>query len=288
MTVMILDGGMGQELIKRSGDKPTPLWATQVMLDFPGLVAEIHKDYFHAGAEIATANTYAILRNRLAFYDLEDKFEAFLNAAMDEAHAARDAHGSGRVAASLGPLKASYRPDLFPEHEEGVAEYRELVDILAPRADFLIAETVASLDHARAVLEAAHGHPIWLSITVDDEDGTKFRSGDAVAELAPILKATPPEAVLVNCSAPEAINQTIPVMKAFGVPFGGSANGFTEITKAFLGEKPTVEALKAREDITPKRYADFAEGWAAQGATLIGGCCEVGPAHIAELKDRFG
>ena len=61
-----------------------------------------------------------------------------------------------------------------------------------------------------------------------------------------------------------------------------------EITKAFLGEKPTVDALKVREDVTPSRYADFAEGWVEIGATILGGCCEVGPAHIAELKRRFG
>ena len=288
MTITLLDGGMGQELMKRSGDTPTPLWSTQVMLDHPGLVAEVHSDYFNAGAEVATANSYAILRNRLAFNDLEDRFADFLNAAMDEAHAARDAHGSGQVAASLGPLKASYRPDLFPPHQEAVAEYSELVEILAPRADFLVAETVASLDHARAVLEAAQDHPIWLAITVDDEDGTKFRSGDQVADLTPIFAERAPDAVLVNCSAPEAITQTMPILATFGLPYGAYANGFIEITKAFLGAKPTVDALKAREDITPERYADFAAEWIDMGATIIGGCCEVGPAHIAELKRRFG
>ena len=56
----LLDGGMGQEQVARSGDEPTPLWATRVMLDHPGLVRDIHADYFAAGATIATTNTYAI------------------------------------------------------------------------------------------------------------------------------------------------------------------------------------------------------------------------------------
>ena len=63
--ITLLDGGMGQELVARSGDDPTPLWATRVMLDHPGLVRDIHADYFAAGATIATTNTYAIHHDRL-------------------------------------------------------------------------------------------------------------------------------------------------------------------------------------------------------------------------------
>jgi len=288
VTLTILDGGMGQELVKRSGDKPTALWATQVMLDHPGLVANIHTDYFQAGADIATANTYAILRDRLSPVDMEHQFEALHDAALKEAHNARDAHGSGLVAGSLGPLGASYRPDVFPSQDVAVPIYEEIVDMIADRSDFLLAETVASVAHATAILTAAKGRKIWLAVTVDDEDGSRLRSGEAIADLAPIIAETKPQAVLANCSAPEAINASIEAFKAFGLPMGAYANGFTEITKEFLGERPTVDALKARDDFTPERYADFAEGWVEQGATIIGGCCEVGPAHIAELKRRFG
>jgi homocysteine S-methyltransferase len=63
--IVLLDGGMGQELVHRSGDAPTNLWATRVMLDHPGMVAQVHGDYFAAGATLATTNTYAIHRDRL-------------------------------------------------------------------------------------------------------------------------------------------------------------------------------------------------------------------------------
>ena len=72
--ITLLDGGMGQELVARSGDAPTPLWATRVMLDHPGMVQAIHADYFAAGATIATANTYAIHHDRLERFDLDDQF----------------------------------------------------------------------------------------------------------------------------------------------------------------------------------------------------------------------
>ena len=96
--ITLLDGGMGQELVARSGDEPTPLWATQVMIDHPGLVQTIHADYFAAGATVATTNTYAIHHDRLEKFGLDDRFITLHMQAVAEAKAARDAHGSGRSA----------------------------------------------------------------------------------------------------------------------------------------------------------------------------------------------
>ena len=287
--ITLLDGGMGQELVARSGEKPTQLWATQVMMDHPGIVRSVHEDYFAAGATVATANTYAIHHDRLAKVGLDDRFAALHTQALAEAAAARSAHGGGRIAGSLGPLVASYRPETHPPHDEAVAKYAEIAGLLAPAVDFFIAETVASLAHARAVLEGARsgGRPVWLAVTVDDEDGTKLRSGEPVAALAPILKAGGAAAVLANCSAPEAMEAALGVFKDFGLPFGAYANGFQQITKAFLKDDPTVDALQNRPDMTPERYADFAMQWVDMGATIVGGCCDTGPAHIAEIARRL-
>ena len=59
--ITLLDGSIGQELVKRSGDRATPLWSTMVMLDKPGIVDDVHADYFRAGATVATTNTYPVL-----------------------------------------------------------------------------------------------------------------------------------------------------------------------------------------------------------------------------------
>jgi len=75
----------------------------------------------------------------------------------------------------------------------------------------------------------------------------------------------------------------MPILAQWGKPFGGYANGFEQITKDFLKAKPTVDALKERRDMGPDRYAQHVMGWIAQGATIVGGCCEVGPAHIAAM-----
>jgi homocysteine S-methyltransferase len=94
-------------------------------------------------------------------------------------------------------------------------------------------------------------------------------------------------ALMANCSAPEAMPAAIDVLGTSGKPVGAYANAFTQITKAFLADKPTVDALTARRDMGPEAYADQAKMWIEHGATILGGCCETTPAHIAELARRF-
>jgi homocysteine S-methyltransferase len=283
--IVLLDGGLGQELVHRAGDRPTPLWSTSVMRERPGLVGEVHRDYFDAGATIATTNSYCIHHDRLVKAGLDGEFGALHDIALAEAQAARRAAGRGRIAGSIGPLVASYRTDVHPGHDKAVALYAEVARRLAPGVDLLICETVATLDHARAVLEGAKvaGKPVWLSVTVDDEDGSVLRSGEPVAEAARIAVAGGAEAVLANCSAPEAMAAAMAALAPCGLPFGAYANGFKMITKEFLQDSPTVDALHPRRDLGPEAYARFALGWVGQGATIVGGCCETGPAHIAEL-----
>lgn len=282
--ITLLDGGMGQELIHRAGDRPTPLWSTQVMIDHPGLVAEVHRDFTAAGATVATTNTYAIHRDRFVGTDVDGQFLTLMDRALSEAAASN----APCVAGAIGPLVASYRPDLHPDAATAIPLYAEVADLLAPSCDLLICETVASLDHARSVLAGATttGKPVWLSITVDDTDGTKLRSGEAVADILPIA-AGKAEAILVNCSAPEVIPAALEILSKGTLPYGAYANGFQRITDEFLQSRPTVSDLQTRHDFTPEAYADHVMGWIDAGATIVGGCCEVSPSHIAEIARRL-
>jgi homocysteine S-methyltransferase len=287
--IRLLDGGMGQELLARAGDRPTPLWATQVMLDHPGLVQQVHADYFAAGASIATTNTYAIHHDRLIPAGIDHLFHTLHLRALAEAHAARAAHGRGRIAGSLGPLVATYRPEVTPPVEEAAAKFAEVGRILAPHVDLFLIETASSIAQAEGALAGLQGlgRPVWLSVSVDDTDGTRLRSGERLAKVGRLVGRYRPKAVLANCSVPEAMAAAMDMLRGVGVPFGAYANGFTHITEAFKGDRATVDALTARTDLTPEVYADFAMGWVAQGATIVGGCCEVGPAHIAALAARL-
>ena len=282
--ITLLDGSIGQELVKRSGETPTPLWSTRVMIDQPELVGAVHADYFARGATIATTNTYAVHRSRLERVGIADQLPALIDAAVSQAENAR--HGSGgRIAGSLGPLLATYRPDLNPDPDDAARKFKELVDLMADRVDLFLIETVSSVQEAEGVLRGTKGcgKPVWLALTVMDHDGTRLRSGEQVSDIAPLIDRFAPDALLINCARPEAIPAALKILSNFDLPFGAYANGFTEISEGFLKDAPTVDALQQRHDLGPDAYAEHAMGWVSQGATIVGGCCEVGPDHIETL-----
>ena len=289
--IQLLDGSIGQELMKRSGDVPTTIWSIQVMMDHPGMVEEVHDAYYRAGATIASTNTYCVHRDRLEKVNLDpDLMPGLVESALTEVEASRASHdGAGRIAGTIGPLEATYRPDIRIAPDVAAPRFAEIVELLQDRVDLILLESVASFEHAEGALRgaAAATKPVWIAFTVDDEDGTRLRSGEDLRQLAPLIAKYAPQAVLVNCSRPEVIGKSLEIIKEFEIPFGAYANGFTQISEAYLQDKPTVDALEARRDLTPEAYAQFAMGWVNQGASIVGGCCEVGPDHIAELAGQL-
>ncbi len=286
--VVLLDGGMGQELRRRSTSPATPLWSAQVMADEPGLVTAVHRDFIRAGARVLTTNSYAVTPERLARDGDPAAFEDLQRAAVDAARAARTAEGVPvRIAGCLPPLVASYRPDLAPAPDACLASYRAIVAAQAAGVDLFLAETQAAVHEAVAATTAAvaSGLPVWVAFTVDDGDGQRLRSGEPLTDAAGAVAAAGAEAVLVNCSTPEAVTVAVEVLAGLGLTFGAYANGFTSVEA--LAPGGTVDALTARTDLGPEAYADHALDWVAAGATIVGGCCEVGPAHIAAIARRL-
>ncbi len=287
--ITLLDGGMGQELVARAGDDRTPLWATRTMIDHPGLVRAIHAEYFAAGASVATTNTYNILHDRLTSVGLDHYYHALHLRALLEVHEARAEAGRGIIAGSMGPLGESYRPDLTRPVAVSAALYAEKARLMAPHVDLILCETMSSLDLARGALQGAQvaGLPVWLSVSVDDRDGSRLRSGEPVADLARVIADHPTAAVLANCSMPEAMAAALSVLATMGRPFGAYANGFSEISSLPLPDSADAPDYTHRRDLTPEKYADFVMQWVDMGATIVGGCCEVGPAHIRHLANRL-
>ena len=284
--VLLLDGGLGQELIRRSTAAAHHLWSLQVMLNEPQLVSDVHRDFCLAGANIACLNTYAATRARLTRGDVSVSLDSLLNRAYELAHSGIEASGRENVAAisSLPPLVASYSPDTELPMDQMVAEYRELIALQQTRVDGFLAETISSVSEATAVLTAAKQSSIriMLGLTVMDDDGLLLRSGEPLEKAVGAITAFDPLAVLINCSKPEAVSQAIPLLKNSGFHFGAFANGFTAVDALKPGG--VVDVLEARKDLGPEEYATYAAAWLDAGASVIGGCCEVGPDHIQALN----
>lgn len=284
--IVLLDGGMGQELIRRSANPPSPLWSARVMMDEPEIVQAIHHDYIEAGAKVMTLNTYSATPERLARDADESLFGPLQAKAIELAKSAKG-DSDTVIAGCLPPLFGSYHPEGAPEYDVCLATYRQVVEKQSDGVEVFICETLSSVKEINAAVTAAveSGKPVWCGMSVKDEDGTLLRSGESISAGAMAAKEAGASAVMVNCSWPEAVTQAMPLLQETGLPFGGFANAFTKADTLLLGG--TVDGLQVRTDLSPQRYADHAMGWVDQGATIVGGCCEVGPAHIAHLSDRL-
>jgi len=286
-SVILTDGGMGQELVRRSKSEPTPLWSARVLMDEPDLVRGLHAEFIRAGARVITINTYSATPERLAREGAEDLFQPLQKRGVELARQARDEAGDTAIAGCLSPLFGSYAPALTISFEDTLDIYRRIVAEQADGVDLFLCETMASAQEARAAVTAASesGKPVWVSWTLADHGAPRLRSGETIADAVDAVGDLPVAARLLNCCRPEAIAAALPELVALGGPVGAYANGFTSVEA--LKHGGTVDVLHARHDLDPQAYADQAIGWVEAGACIVGGCCEVGPAHIAALRDRL-
>lgn len=293
--VTLLDGGTGQELIRRADADPTPLWSAQVMIDQPELVVGVHQDFLDAGADVITVNSYSATRCRLGPSGRDADYESLQRLACELAVEARGDRAHTMIAGCLSPYGWSYRPELSPPYDELWPTFAETAAIQAPYVDVILCETMGSIDEARAAVRGAATTdlPIWVAWSLRDGATARLRSGEALADAIVAIDRLSGEidvdvqATLANCSTPETISEAMPTLVAGGRPFGGYANGFSHIADEF-GPGSVTTVLGARHDVGPEEYAASVAEWLAQGATIVGGCCEIGPAHIGEIAALLG
>ncbi|CTQ49154.1 homocysteine S-methyltransferase family protein [Jannaschia donghaensis] len=288
--IALLDGGNGQEIIARSGKPSHPLWSLQVMFDTPDVIADVHRAFIDAGSRVITLNTYAVTPARMARDGDAAQFDAAQASAIRIAQdAIRRAGSTGtgvQIAGCLPPLVASFHADAAMGYDASLADYRRIVAAQAGHVDVFLIETMSNITEARAALDAARETdvPVYLGLSIADDMSDRLRSGEDLTEAVAILADKAPDGIFLNCSTPEAITRAMPILARSGTRFGAYANGFVAVEALTPGG--TVASLTTR-NLTPQVYADFAAQWVDLGATIIGGCCEVGPAHIAHLADRL-
>ncbi|EFN59570.1 hypothetical protein CHLNCDRAFT_132909 [Chlorella variabilis] len=260
--VTLLDGGIGH-LLKAKG----------VERLVPGLEYE---QLFLAGADVITVNSFACTEWSLGRIGKAGLQQELLEAAARLARAAATeaaSSGSGRqvlVAGCLPPLRESYQAQAsgLRAFEEMQPEYNLLAgkrDAAVHHCDLLLCETLSTCTEglAAGTAAAASGLPWWASWTIEDRDDDAVV---AVAELPGL------EAVLVNCCSPQAVAAALPVLKAAAPP-----------------GKTTMQAWRGKLDgiILAEAYARHAARWVDLGASIVGGCCGVGPRHIELIRRRL-
>ncbi len=298
---ILLDGGMGRELKRMGAPFRQPEWSALALMEAPDSVAQAHAAFIAAGAEVVTTNSYAVV----PFHIGQDRFAAdgrmLAERAGRLARAAAD--GAGHkvlVAASLPPLFGSYRPELF-DAARAPELLGTLVEGLSPHADLWLAETLGSIAEAAAVAKALEGdalagdaRPLWISFTLADDrpepSDPRLRSGEPVAEAVRATARLGAAAVLFNCSQPEVMAPALEVARdtlaelGAAVKTGAYSNTFQPKDASTQANE---EVSDLRSDLDPPGYLAFARAWVARGATIVGGCCGIGPEHIAALRAEF-
>ncbi|WP_212629858.1 homocysteine S-methyltransferase family protein [Pseudomonas sp. KB-10] len=290
--LVILDGGMGRELQRRGAPFRQPEWSALALTQAPEAVIATHSAFIEAGAQVITSNSYAVV----PFHIGEERFAAeglsLADTAGRLARSAADASAHAvRVAGSLPPLFGSYRPDLF--QAQRVSEIlTPLLQGLAPHVDIWLAETQSSIAEVSAIhaLLPQDGKPFWVSLTLQDDgvdEVPRLRSGEPLSEAAEVMAGLGVQHLLFNCSQPEVIGAAIDVARetfarlGADVTLGAYANAFPPQPK---DAKANDGLDELREDLDPPGYLVWARDWRQRGASMIGGCCGIGPEHIAELK----
>jgi len=280
--VVILDGATGTELGRRGLDTRSALFSSVALLTDEGRRAlrALHLEYLRAGADVITAASFRTNRRALEAAGEGARFPELAGAAVAEARAARDEHGSGLVAGSLAPLEDCYRPEKHPAPEAMFAEHLEHARALAiAGCDLLLVETVASGEEGIAAVEAASsmGLPVCASIQLTPEG--KLLDGSDPKVFFEAAVSAGAGAVLLNCIPPDGIDSFLEVAASANVPFGAYAH---------MGEMDPAVRWPRSAVLDADAYADRAARWIGRGATMIGGCCGTTPAHVAALARRFG
>ena len=296
--ITILDGGMGRELERRGAPFKQPQWSAVALAESPEIVKSVHKAFIDSGAHVITTNSYALVPFHLGEELFKTQADSLAERAGKMARLAVEESGADvRVAGSIPPLFGSYRPDLFqPERLEEIAG--PLIHAMSPYVDFWLCETQSLIDEPRRVkafLDNIDGSkPVWVSFTLKDDILTqqpRLRSGESVTEAVREMAAINIGAILFNCCRPESIGAAIKVtadtLKKEGarqIEIGAYANAFPPQTKNTAANN-SLNII--RTDLKTGVYLDHASEWLKNGATILGGCCGIGPEYIAVLAEAF-
>lgn len=289
-SLRLLDGGMGRELKRIGAPFRQPEWSALALIEAPEFVLQAHSAFVDAGARIITTNSYAVV----PFHIGEERFATQGRVLAERAGqlARQAASGSAElvtVAGSLPPALGSYRPDLF-DHQRSVAIHRELIAGLHAHVDVWLAETQSSTAEVRAVAQAlgTQHKPLWVSFTLLDEvdQPPQLRSTEPVAEAVRVAAELGASVVLFNCSQPEVMGAALAEAREVivsldqRIELGVYANAFPPVSSE---AKANSTLLDIRSDLDPESYLRWSRSWVAAGATIVGGCCGIGPEHIAQL-----
>jgi homocysteine S-methyltransferase len=252
-------------------------------LSNPGLVAEVHRAYIEAGAQIIQTNTFGANRYKLSDHDLGDQVMQINRAGVELARRVVMATFKDvLVAGDVGPLGVRLAPFGRVQPEDARQVFAEQIEALCEAgADLLILETMSDLFEMQEAIAAAHQVcelPIVASMTFTRDDRTLL--GDSPAIVAEALIQSGADVIGVNCSGGPAqilrilrqMHKAVPDAKLSAMPNAGW---------------PERVGGRIMYPASPDYFGDYTRALREAGACLIGGCCGTTPRHITEMQEAL-
>lgn len=249
-------------------------------LSQPTLIADIHRSYLDAGAQIIETNSFGANRYKLAEHGLEQRVAEINAAAVDLARQAiATSNKDALVAGSIGPLGVRLAPFGRVKPEQAYEAYYEQIEALIQAgADLLIFETQNDLYEIREAIRAARAIsdlPVIATLTFTRDDRTLL--GDSPRRVAQALVESGAQVIGANCSGgPAQLMRVLRQMRA-----AAPDAYFSVMPNAGWPERV---AGRIMYPATADYFADYAIQFCQAGANVVGGCCGTTPEHIANMR----
>ena len=285
------DGGYLLELEKRGYVQAGP-FTPEVVIEHPDALAQLHREFLRAGAEVLQTMTFYASDDKLATVGLEGKVDEINRNAVQIARQVA-AEGDALVAGNLS-LTWAYEPDdpASPDHVRALFD-RQLGDMLdAGPPDFWVGETFSYLGEALLFVERAKatGLPVMVTMSFEQPEPRAYE-GDSPAECAKRLADAGAEIVGVNClNGPE---QQLPI----AVEMRAAVDGFvgaqpvayrTSATEPDFTAKPSFPYGLSPLQLARAEMAAFAREANEAGINVIGSCCGSVAEHVRAMAKVLG
>jgi homocysteine S-methyltransferase len=243
-------------------------------------VAEIHRAYIEAGAQLIITNTFGANRFKLAKHGLENHVIQINKASVDLAKRVVAASFKDvLVAGDVGPLGVRIAPFGRVQPEQARAAFAEQIKALAEAgADLIVIETFSDLYEIREAIRAAREScdlPVVASVTFTRDDRTVL--GDDPAKVARTLKEAGVDVIGVNCSGGPA--QLLRILKQMS----HAAPDAKFWVKPNAGWPEQVGG-RIMYPADAEYFGEYAISFQQAGACIVGGCCGTTPQHIAAMR----
>ena len=293
-TVRILDGGMGQELLNRGMKPKGTLWSAHALIDknCHQMVIDAHLDFINSGAEVIVTTTFTARRSRLIQNDCEEYFEKINIKAVELAQKARDiSKKEVLIAGGLPNQKQTYSADLGEDLDLIKKNFYDQAKLLKHGIDFFYLDVMSSGLECEIALKVIESYNLPVLVGIHLKDSGQLPSGEKVIDIVKKYKNNKWLGIIMACVSPEAYEAVINDLQKLDIPYGFKLNAFKKIPEGYTvaskdqwgnaGNPITV--LGKNSDLNESKFYEYAKKFMKNGATILGGCCEIKPSHIKEI-----